>query len=95
MHVLPPGFHRIRYYGFLTPQTRAQNVARIRELLKNPLIPVDAIKAANAKSEEPKALEHPCPCCGGRMRIIETFRRGQQPKNHPSPVPPKIWIDTS
>src|SRR6267378_2624564 len=23
MHVLPPGFHRIRYYGFLTSQTRA------------------------------------------------------------------------
>ena len=101
MHVLPQGFHRIRYYGFLTPKTRAKNIARIRELLKNPLIPVDAIKAANAKAstsaqpEEPKALEHPCPCCGGRMRIIETFLRGQQPKNRPTPVQPKIRIDTS
>jgi len=99
MHVLPAGFHRIRYYGFLASQARAKNVARIRELLKNPLIPVDAIKAANAKastsaqSEEP--LEHPCPCCGGRMRIIETFLRGQQPKNRPTPVRPKIRIDTS
>jgi Putative transposase len=24
MHVLPAGFHRIRYYGFLTSQTRAR-----------------------------------------------------------------------
>jgi hypothetical protein len=101
MHVLPAGFHRIRYYGFLTPQSRAKNIARIRELLKNPLIPVDAIKAANAKPstsaqhEELKAPEHPCPCCGSRMTIIETFLRGQQPKNRPTPVRPKIRIDTS
>ena len=26
MHVLPSGFHRIRYYGFLTCQTRANNI---------------------------------------------------------------------
>jgi hypothetical protein len=95
MHVLPAGFHRIRYYGFLTCQTRAKNIARIRELLALPLIPVDAIKAFNAKPEEPKTPEHPCPCCGGPMRIIETFLRGQQPKNRPTPVPPKIRIDTS
>jgi hypothetical protein len=43
MHVLPAGFHRIRYYGFLTCQTRTKNIARIRELLEVPLIPVDAI----------------------------------------------------
>jgi len=95
MHVLPPGFHRIRYYGFLTSQTRAKNIARIRELLAVPLIPINDIKAANAKPEEPKAPEHPCPCCGGHMRIIETFLRGQQPKHRPTPVAPKIRIDTS
>jgi Putative transposase/Transposase zinc-binding domain len=95
MHVLPLGFHRIRYYGFLTSQTRAKNIARIRELLAVPLIPIDDIKAANAKPEEPKAPEHPCPCCGGHMCIIETFLRGQQPKHRPTPVAPKIRIDTS
>jgi hypothetical protein len=95
MHVLPAGFHRIRYYGFLTCQTRAKNIARLRELLAAPLIPVDAIKALSAKPEEPKKPEHPCPCCGGPMRIIETFLRGQQPKNRPTSVPPKIRIDTS
>ena len=101
MHVLPSGFHRIRYYGFLTCQTRANNIERIRELLAVPLIPVDAIKAASATAstsaqpEEPEAPEHPCPCCGSNMRIIETFLRGQQPKHKPTPVPPKIRIDTS
>jgi hypothetical protein len=68
MHVLPSGFHRIRYYGFLTCQTRAKNIERIRELLAAPLIPLDDIKAASAKTstsaqpEESKA--RPCPCCG-------------------------------
>jgi hypothetical protein len=95
MHVLPHGFHRIRYYGLLTSQTRAKNIARIRELLAVPLIPIDAIKAASATPEEPKQPEHPCPCCGGCMIIIETFLRGQQPRHRPTPVPPAIRIDTS
>src|SRR6202030_3552349 len=99
MHVLPQGFHRIRYYGLLTSQTRAKNIARIRELLAVPLIPIDAIKAANPTPEEPMATEHPCPCCGSRMRIIEIFLRGQQPRHQPTyrltPVVPKIRIDTS
>jgi hypothetical protein len=101
MHVLPQGFHRIRYYGLLTSQTRAKNIARARELLAVPLIPIDAIKAASDTPEEPKQPEHPCPCCGGRMIIIETFLRGQQPnasrspQHRPTPVPPAIRIDTS
>jgi hypothetical protein len=101
MHVLPQGFHRIRYYGLLTSQTRAKNIARIRALLAVPLIPIDAIKAANAKAstsaqpEEPKAPENPCPCCGSRMLIIETFLRGQKPKHRPTPGSRVIRIDTS
>jgi hypothetical protein len=91
MHVLPQGFHRIRYYGLLASAVRADNIARVREMLAVPLIATDAIKAANAKLEEPKSPERPCPCCGARMLIIETFLRGQQPKHRPPP----IRIDTS
>jgi hypothetical protein len=95
MHVLPAGFHRIRYYGFLNSQSRARNIARIRGLLAAPLIPVDAIKALDTTPEQPTAPEQPCPCCGGPMRIIETFLRGQQPQHRASPVPHAIRIDTS
>ena len=95
MHVLPQGFHRIRYYGLLTSPTRAKNIARIRELLAVPLIPIEAIKAAATNPEQPKAPEHACPCCGSRMRIIETFLPGQQPKHRPTPLPRPIRIDTS
>ena len=101
MHVLPQGFHRIRYYGLLTSPTRANNIARIRVLLAVPLIPINAIKAANTKPEQPNPPEHPCPCCGSRMRIIETFLPGQQPnasrspQHRPTLLPPKVRFDTS
>jgi Putative transposase len=44
MHVLPQGFHRIRYYGLLTSPTRANNIARIRELLAVPLLPIAPLR---------------------------------------------------
>src|ERR1700726_3965459 len=54
MHVLPAGFHRIRYYGLLASGKRADNIARARELLTLPIIPVDAIKAAKPTPIHPK-----------------------------------------
>jgi len=98
MHVLPAGFHRIRYYGLLASGKRAENVARARELLMPPIIPVDAIKAIGANADRPNAAEpqtkNLCPCCGGRMLIIERFERGATPHYRASP-PPAIRIDTS
>jgi hypothetical protein len=99
MHVLPAGFHRIRYYGLLASGKRAENVARARELLTPPLVPIDAIKAIGRTDEqpqtaEPQPAEHQCPCCGGRMIIIETFERGCRPKYHPTTTA-QIRIDTS
>jgi hypothetical protein len=95
IHVLPKGFHRIRHYGLLASGNRAANITQARKLLAMPLLPIDAIKAANAKPDEPKAPEHPCPCCGSRMIVIETFARGCEPKHRPTPAPPTIRIDTS
>ena len=75
IHVLPGGFHRIRHYGLLASTTRAENIARARELLAVPMLPIEAINAASTNANEPQTPEHPCPCCGGRMIIIETFQR--------------------
>ena len=36
LHVLPPGFRRIRYFGFLCNRHRAAKLARCRELLSMP-----------------------------------------------------------
>ena len=95
IHVLPAGFHRIRYYGLLASGKRAENVARARELLTPPIIPVDAIKAISTSSIEPQTANHSCPCCGGRMIIIERFEPGATPHHQPSPPKATIRIDTS
>ncbi len=95
MHVLPAGFHRIRYYGLLASGKRADNVARARELLTPPIIPIDAIKAASTKASQPQTPKHPCPSCGGPMIIVETFQRGCSPRHRPTAPVPAIRIDTS
>ncbi len=78
LHVLPSGFHRIRHYGLFASATRKANIARVRELLAVSIPPAEPIEAA-----EPPAQLPPCPCCGGRMRIIETFERWMQPRAPP------------
>ena len=95
IHVLPAGFHRIRHYGLLAGSKRADNIARARQLLAVPMLPIEAIKAASANADEPQTSEHPCPCCGGRMIIIETFQRGCSPRYRPTASMPAIRIDTS
>ena len=98
MHVLPAGFHRIRYSGLLASGKRAQNIARARKLLTPPMIPIDTIKAMSsdpsAQTAESQVEKYPCPRCGAPMIIIERFERGCQPKHRPSP-PATIRIDTS
>ena len=95
MHVLPRGLHRIRHYGLLANGSRAENVAKARALLnlaKSDAIPDDP---ATVDQVEPPMLARPCPCCGGRMLIIETFARGCQPNYRPATTPSIIRIDTS
>ncbi len=93
IHVLPKGFHRIRHYGLLASGNRAANIARARELLAAPAPPKEPKSSDAAAINEPCVLSSPCPCCGGRMIIIETFARGCEPKYHPTPA--AIRIDTS
>ena len=80
IHVLPRGFHRIRHYGLFAAGSCATNLARARELL-NP--PAPQTQADNNAAAEPPPLSNPCPCCGGRMITIETFKRGCTPRSYP------------
>jgi hypothetical protein len=95
IHVLPKGFHRIRHYGLLAKGNRAANLAHARQLLAVPLCSNEPETHQVAASDEQRVLPHPCPCCGGRMIIIETFARGCEPKHRPTPAPQQIRIDTS
>ncbi len=95
IHVLPSGFHRIRHYGLLANTSRADNIARARELLAVPKPQSKAADADSTETDEPRVLPHPCPCCGGRMIIIETFNRGATPQYRPTAPTVAIRIDTS
>jgi hypothetical protein len=45
--------------------------------------------------DEQRVLPCPCPCCGGRMIVIETFARSCEPKSWHTPASQEIRIDTS
>jgi hypothetical protein len=92
LHVLPSGFHRIHHYGLFANSGRAENIARARQLLNAPTTPRQTRDADGTDAGEPSPLSHPCPCCGGRMIIIETFERGRAPRYRPTVA---IRIDTS
>ena len=83
LHVLPSGFHRIRHYGFLASPGRAATIERLREFIaadpsEPSLAGFDAPQAAPERDDAPPSAKI-CPCCGGRMRVVETFARGAQP----------------
>ena len=95
IHVLPKGFHRIRHYGLLASGNRVATIACARELLAAPSRPKQPETSEAAAADEPRVLPRPCPCCGGRMIIIESFARGCQPTHRPTPTSQEIRIDTS
>ena len=85
LHVLPKGFHRIRHYGLLASTARKANLTLARKLLATPEPPT----APDAKATAPTDHRPPCPCCGGRMVVVETFEHGRPPRG-PPPSDPKL-----
>jgi hypothetical protein len=87
LHTLPKGFHRIRHYGLLASAGSKTNIERARELIAMP-VPVTnpPVEHDDADSATSVAADHrpPCPCCGGRMIIVETFERCGTPRAPPS-----------
>jgi hypothetical protein len=70
LHVLPDGFHRIRHYGLFANGHRADKLVLCRKLLEVPSTTTER------DGDDHGALGNdppPCPCCGGHMRVIETF----------------------
>jgi hypothetical protein len=86
LHVLPPGFHRIRHFGFLANGHRAARLALCRRLLAEPA----AEEGAGSEPDPPSdpavgtALSGDvdfCLCCGSLSLIRTTL-----PRAPPDPV---------
>src|SRR5450830_647758 len=80
IHVLPKGFHRIRHCGLLASGTKTETIARARELIAMATPAQMAQKKAPDSAAATDKQTNPCPSCGGRMIIIETFERGSSPR---------------
>ncbi len=91
-HVLPKGFHRIRHYGLLANGNRAETLARARQLLAMPP-PETGDDQTVDQASEPSGNTYPCPACGGRMVIIETFEPGATPPHPRQRAPPQCPSD--
>jgi hypothetical protein len=84
LHVLPDGFHRIRHYGLLASGQRAGIIDRIRQMLAASM-PADIAKddlsvSATQPEQAPEPKQPPCPCCGGRMILVERFAPDKAPR---------------
>jgi hypothetical protein len=93
IHVLPDRFHRIRHYGLFANANRADNIALARHLLgmPDPVLSTGESDGAENRHQDPE--RNVCPCCGGRMIIIETFEPGCQPRQWS--IPAIIGLDSS
>jgi hypothetical protein len=84
--------HRIRHYGLFAGTVRANNIERVRRLLAAPKVSPQNTNGEADRNGEYVLSPRPCPCCGGRMIIVETFEGARPARSAP---PSRIRIDTS
>jgi len=74
LHVLPDGFQRIRYYGFLGNRYREEKLARCRQLLSMPASPQPSEESKDYRDryeELTGSSLRECPMCHhGRMVTV-------------------------
>jgi hypothetical protein len=80
LHILPEGFQRIRYYGFLANRYRKEKLALCRRLLQMPA-PEPSAEVKKDYRDHYEQLTgtslKTCPVCHrGRMVAIEIIQRG-------------------
>jgi hypothetical protein len=89
LHVLPKGFVRIRFFGFLAHRRRARDLPLCQRALESH--PCQALATPDAGTTTPFALP-PCPRCGGTMVVIERLTAHQV---YGRAVAEGVFIDSS
>jgi len=87
LHVLPRGFVRIRFFGFLAHRRRAHDLPVCRRALACR----QALAPSTVETATPSA-SWPCPRCGGAMLVIERLTVRQL---HWRAIAEAIFVDTS
>lgn len=89
LHVLPKGFVRIRFCGFLAHRRRAHDLPLCRAVLASR--PSQPVTTPTVESTTPSAA-WPCPRCGGAMILIERLTAYQI---YDRAVAERILLDSS
>lgn len=90
-HILPPGFTRIRHYGFLSSASKKKSLALVRKNL-NASAPAELTSGQRTL----KALERMgykpgrCKCCGGKMVVIKIVPNQFKCSSR---APPKVFVN--
>jgi hypothetical protein len=74
LHLLPPGFVRIRNFGFLANRKRAALLPLCLQLLGG--AERRTVGSASTNTESPNSLWN-CPVCGGTMHVVERLSAAQ------------------
>ena len=85
-HILPPGYTRIRHYGFLSSASKSKSLALIRKSLGTPIIAGPLQAWQQIVFCKMGITPGVCKCCGGRIRIIETLPNQFRNKARAPPV---------
>jgi hypothetical protein len=82
LHVLPKGFVRIRFYGFLAPRCRTQALQRCRCALgaNPPPVPAASVNETSTRVSLP-----PCPVCGAAMVVVVRLTERQ--------LTAQVWLE--
>jgi hypothetical protein len=75
LHILPPGFIKIRHFGFLSSRSRSA-LALCRERLPKPVAATDTIPILSERQQ--CAVERRCPVCKtGKLHIRRWLSAGE------------------
>jgi predicted Zn-ribbon and HTH transcriptional regulator len=95
LHVLPPGFVRIRHFGFLAHRRRKSLLPLCFQFLGRPtdLPPVPEPQPGEEEgcsTRQPSTSTWSCPQCGGPMIILERLSAAEMRLRSPPPTPPRL-----
>ena len=68
-HTLPPGFQKLRYYGWMSPNSRI-SLEEVRWLVWLMLGLTFWLSSLQRREQEPPQAGHCCDACGGTMRVV-------------------------
>lgn len=84
-HILPPGFTRIRHYGFLSSAAKNKSLKIIRKALRVKAPPQLSKEEKTAKAIQNMGIQRGICKCGGKMHIIKTIANSFRIKSRAPP----------